>query len=67
MNILSTFLFVFLVIMAFYSPASAQRGDARPVSSGNSKGQNNKQPDYERHIFKKRDADDFEEYVDETI
>ena len=57
MRILSIFLFVVLMLMAFFSPAAAkQSAGGAPAKSA----------DYQRHIFKKRDAD-FEEYVDEAI
>ena len=64
MRILDLFLFVFLMLMAFFSPAAAQR---RPVPNSDPRHHSNKHPDYHRHIFKKRDAADFEEYVDEAI
>jgi hypothetical protein len=67
MKIFSLLFFVFLMSVAFFSSATAQGGAGRPVANSDPKHHSNKQNDYHRHIFKKRDADDFEEYVDETI
>ena len=47
MRILSILLFVFLMMMAFFSPAAAKQGAGAP---------NAKSEDYQRHIFRKRDA-----------
>ena len=55
-----------MMLMAFLSPAEAQRG-GRPVDRSNPRHHSNKHADYHRHIFKKRDAADFEEYVDDSI
>ncbi len=48
------------------------RTTARPAPTSTTshpdpKHHSHKHPEYHRHIFKKRDADDFDEYVDESI
>jgi len=48
------------------------RTTARPTTTSSTphpdpKHHSHKHPEYHRHIFKKRDADDFEEYQDDSI
>ena len=48
MRILSILLFVFLMMMAFFNPAAAKQGGGGAPNA--------KSEDYQRHIFRKRDA-----------
>ena len=50
MRILSILLFVFLMMMAFFNPAAAKQGAGGAPNA--------KSDDYQRHIFRKRDAGD---------
>jgi hypothetical protein len=51
MKIFSLFLFVFLMMVAFFNPAAAEPSPSK----------DQKNADYDRHIFKKRDVADFDE------
>jgi hypothetical protein len=76
MKILALFLVAVILMAAFIDPTAGQR--VRPQGSSgrtqwprsshpNPRHHSHKHHEYHHHIFRKRDADDFPEYIDENI